>query len=226
MYLINSIQTFTFNFIYEKDKNNYVDNNVLKMALSLNCKEAGDPVCTHTMYGDTEEELLANAKKHGIEVHGYTEETWNEEVSKNLDHFRKLIKTSQITDYDKIKYLYFFILLINTENIRKKEREIVVCSFGDNLGGSGDGGDDKIKGGKGDDTIDGGDGNDKIKGGKGNNVLTGGPGADKFKSGKGTNTITDFNPAEDKLGKKCTTQQLISFFFVTIIESIYIFRSV
>ena len=39
MYLINSIQTFTFNFIYEKDKNNYVDNNVLKMALSLNCKE-------------------------------------------------------------------------------------------------------------------------------------------------------------------------------------------
>lgn len=94
MYLINSIQTFTFNFIYEKDKNNYVDNNVPKMALSLNCKEAGDPVCTHTMYGDTEEELLANAKKHGIEVHGYTEETWNEEVSKNLDHFRKLIKTT------------------------------------------------------------------------------------------------------------------------------------
>jgi hypothetical protein len=23
------------------------------------------------------------AKKHGIEVHGYTEETWNEEISKN-----------------------------------------------------------------------------------------------------------------------------------------------
>ena len=64
------------------------------MTLSLNCKEAGDPVCTHTMYGDTEEELLANAKKHGKEVHGYTEKTWNEEVAKNLDHFRKLIKTS------------------------------------------------------------------------------------------------------------------------------------
>jgi predicted small metal-binding protein len=45
------------------------------MTLSLNCKEAGDPVCTHTMYGDTKEELLTNAKKHGIEVHGYTEET-------------------------------------------------------------------------------------------------------------------------------------------------------
>ena len=50
------------------------------MTLSLNCKEAGDPVCTHTMYGETEEELLANAKKHGMEVHGYTEETWNKEV--------------------------------------------------------------------------------------------------------------------------------------------------
>ena len=64
------------------------------MTLSLNCKEAGDPVCTHTMYGDTEEELLANAKKHGIEVHGYTEETWNEEIAKNAEHFRKLIKSS------------------------------------------------------------------------------------------------------------------------------------
>lgn len=64
------------------------------MTLSLNCKEAGDPVCTHTMYGETEEELLANTKKHGIEVHGYTEETWNEEVAKNVEHFRKLIKRS------------------------------------------------------------------------------------------------------------------------------------
>ena len=44
------------------------------MTLILNCKDAGDPVCTHTMYGETEEELFAYAKKHGIEVHGYTEE--------------------------------------------------------------------------------------------------------------------------------------------------------
>ena len=42
--------------------------------------------------GETEEELLQNAKKHGIEVHGYTEESWNEEVSKNKDHLSKLIK--------------------------------------------------------------------------------------------------------------------------------------
>jgi len=46
------------------------------------------------MYGETEEELLANAKKHGMEVHGYTEETWNEEVAKNTEHIRKLIKNT------------------------------------------------------------------------------------------------------------------------------------
>ena len=64
------------------------------MTLSLNCKDAGDPVCTHTMYGETEEELLENAKKHGIEVHGYTKEQWDEEVSKNKEHFHKLMKSS------------------------------------------------------------------------------------------------------------------------------------
>jgi len=64
------------------------------ITLSLNCKDAGDPVCTHTMYVETEEELLQNAKEHGIKVHGYTEETWNEEIQKNSEHFRKLIKRS------------------------------------------------------------------------------------------------------------------------------------
>jgi hypothetical protein len=46
------------------------------------------------MYGETEEELLANTKKHGIEEHGYTEEIWNEEVAMNMDHFLGLIKSS------------------------------------------------------------------------------------------------------------------------------------
>ncbi|MFL6423280.1 MAG: DUF1059 domain-containing protein [Nitrososphaeraceae archaeon] len=64
------------------------------MTFSLNCKDAGDPVCTHTMYGESEEELLQNAKKHGMEVHGYTEQAWNEEIAKNKDHFKKLIKTT------------------------------------------------------------------------------------------------------------------------------------
>ena len=45
------------------------------MTLSINCKDAGDPVCTHTMYGETEEEVLKNAKEHGIKEHGYTEVT-------------------------------------------------------------------------------------------------------------------------------------------------------
>jgi len=44
------------------------------------------------MYGEMEEELLQIAKEHGIKVHGYTEEQWNEEISKNLEHFRKTIK--------------------------------------------------------------------------------------------------------------------------------------
>jgi hypothetical protein len=35
------------------------------MTLSIYCRDAGDPVCTHTMYGETEEELLKNAKEHG-----------------------------------------------------------------------------------------------------------------------------------------------------------------
>jgi len=64
------------------------------MTLSINCKDVGDPVCTHTMYGETEEELMENAKKHGIEVHGYTEESFNEEMTKNLENFRKVIKTT------------------------------------------------------------------------------------------------------------------------------------
>jgi hypothetical protein len=64
------------------------------LTLSLNYKDTDDPVCTHIMYDENEEELLANAKKHGIEVHGYTEETWNEEIAKNVEHFRKLIKST------------------------------------------------------------------------------------------------------------------------------------
>ncbi len=64
------------------------------MTLSINCKDAGDPVCTPTMYGETEEELIENAKKHGIEAHGYTEESIKEEMAKNLEHIRKLIKTT------------------------------------------------------------------------------------------------------------------------------------
>ncbi|MFZ0404778.1 MAG: DUF1059 domain-containing protein [Nitrososphaeraceae archaeon] len=61
------------------------------MTLSINCKDAGDPICTHTMYGETEEELFKNAKEHGIQVHGYTEE---KVITKNKEHFKNLIKRS------------------------------------------------------------------------------------------------------------------------------------
>ena len=44
------------------------------------------------MYGETEEELLQNAKEHGIKVRGFTEEQWNGGISKNLEYFRKIIK--------------------------------------------------------------------------------------------------------------------------------------
>ena len=60
------------------------------MTLSLNCKDAGDPVRTHTMYGETEEELLQNAKKHGIELHGYTEESWNQAMRRIQITFARL----------------------------------------------------------------------------------------------------------------------------------------
>lgn len=48
------------------DKSNEDLTGCSQITLSLNCKEAGHPIRIHTMYGDTEEELLANAKKHGI----------------------------------------------------------------------------------------------------------------------------------------------------------------
>jgi Protein of unknown function (DUF1059) len=58
------------------------------MILSLNCKDAGDPICTHTVYGETEKELIENARKHGTETHGYTEEDWQKEIASNFEHFK------------------------------------------------------------------------------------------------------------------------------------------
>jgi predicted small metal-binding protein len=67
--------------------NNFQSIIIVEIVLSINCKDAGDPVCTHTIYGETEEEVLKNAKEHG-----YTEESWNEILSKNLEHFKKIIE--------------------------------------------------------------------------------------------------------------------------------------
>lgn len=60
--------------------------------LSINCKDAGDPECSHTITGATEQELFDNAKKHAIEPHGMTAEQFEEDAKKNEDKYRKLIK--------------------------------------------------------------------------------------------------------------------------------------
>jgi predicted small metal-binding protein len=60
--------------------------------LSINCKDAGDPECSHTITGATELELFDNAKKHAFETHGMTAEQFEEDTKKNEDKYRKLIK--------------------------------------------------------------------------------------------------------------------------------------
>jgi len=72
-------------------------------------------------------------------------------------------------------------------------------------------GDDRLRGGKGDDTLEGGAGDDRLRGGKGDDTLEGGAGDDILKGGKGddtfvqdfskpgSDTITDFNPGQDTI---------------------------
>lgn len=68
--------------------------------LSMNCKGTIDPTCPQTLYGVTEEILLKNAKYHALNTHSYTEESWRELMSKNLENFRKLIRKIQMAPYD------------------------------------------------------------------------------------------------------------------------------
>ena len=68
-----------------------------------------------------------------------------------------------------------------------------------------------LKGGKGDDILEGGAGDDRLRGGKGDDTLEGGAGDDILKGGKGddtfvqdfskpgSDTITDFNPGQDTI---------------------------
>ena len=62
------------------------------MTFSINCKEAGDPTCTRTISGETEQELFHNAKNHAIEEHGMTATEFEEDVKKNEEKYRGLIK--------------------------------------------------------------------------------------------------------------------------------------
>ena len=60
--------------------------------LSINCKEAGDPQCSHTITGATDQELFENARKHAMQSHGMTAREFEEDVKKNDAKYRKLIK--------------------------------------------------------------------------------------------------------------------------------------
>jgi hypothetical protein len=62
------------------------------MTLSLNCKDAGDPVCTHTMTGETEEDLFANAKEAWYGSPQIYRRKLERRDFKSKDHFRSLIK--------------------------------------------------------------------------------------------------------------------------------------
>jgi hypothetical protein len=53
----------------------------------------------------------------------------------------------------------------------------------------GDGGNDQLRGGKGDDLLDGGAGNDKLQGGRGNDILVGGADSDNLAGGDGNDLV-------------------------------------
>ena len=52
--------------------------------LAINCKEAGDPQCSHTITGATEQELFENAKKHAMETHGMTPQQFEEDATNSF----------------------------------------------------------------------------------------------------------------------------------------------
>ena len=62
------------------------------MTLNLNCRCSRPRVYTYNVW--LNRGTLENAKRHGIDAHGYTEETFNERVGKDKENFRKSIKTS------------------------------------------------------------------------------------------------------------------------------------
>ena len=64
------------------------------MTFSINCKEAGNPTCKHTIRGETEQELFHNAMNHAIREHGMTAAEFEEDVKKNGEKYRSLIKNT------------------------------------------------------------------------------------------------------------------------------------
>jgi len=66
-----------------------------KLFASLRCADIGYSDCSHISYGVIEETLLRNLKYHVITSHGHTDQSWEEELSKKIEDFRKRIKLSE-----------------------------------------------------------------------------------------------------------------------------------
>jgi predicted small metal-binding protein len=60
------------------------------MAYTLACKDLGEPTCPFVARGETKEEVLAKAAKHGKEVHGYTDKQLND--PKMIEQLKAKIK--------------------------------------------------------------------------------------------------------------------------------------
>ena len=60
---------------------------------------------------ETEEELIENARMHGIQVHGYTDEDLKKDIASNFEHFRKHIKLpNSIPKSSNITYIIFWVI--------------------------------------------------------------------------------------------------------------------
>lgn len=62
------------------------------MTLSINCKDAGDPCMYPYDVWWNRRGSFEQCQRIGIKEHGYAEESWNEILSKVLEHFKKIIK--------------------------------------------------------------------------------------------------------------------------------------
>ncbi len=70
------------------------------LVLSINCKDTFDHACPQTLFGMSEEILFKNAKYHALNTHGFTENSWEELMSNNLERFRKLISAIPMAPYE------------------------------------------------------------------------------------------------------------------------------
>lgn len=62
---------------------------------SLKCTDIGYSHCLHISYGVIEETLFRNLKYHVMKSHGHTDQSWEEELSKKVEDFRKRITLSE-----------------------------------------------------------------------------------------------------------------------------------